>query len=297
MAGGEGRLEARTCWENGETGDHGAGTPPWAVPGAGTQGERLARLVRTIEGEVIPRLMLAHQAPVERSVFTPATTHLPDADDVAEFARLVINHDAAVGVAYVEAMLAQGVALETLYLDLMAPAARHLGALWEEDLCPFTDVTVGLSRLHQILHEVGPAWRNETEPVAPAHRILLVPAPGEQHHFGIVMVEEFFRCAGWEVWGGPPASVEELAERVRDEWFDVIGLSMSAEGRLDTLAASIRAVRRASRNRDLHVMVGGRAFERHPELVARVGADATANDGRQAVVKAQNLLALLVKRN
>jgi hypothetical protein len=37
-------------------------------------------------------------------------------------------------------------------------------------------------------------------------------------------------------------------------------------------------------------MVGGPVFIEHPELVAQVGADATAADAWQAVVQAQGLL-------
>jgi hypothetical protein len=39
-------------------------------------------------------------------------------------------------------------------------------------------------------------------------------------------------------------------------------------------------------------MVGGPAFNDHPELVALVGADATAVDGRQAALQAEALLAM-----
>jgi hypothetical protein len=39
-------------------------------------------------------------------------------------------------------------------------------------------------------------------------------------------------------------------------------------------------------------MVGGQLFSERPELVTHVGADGTANDGRQVVTQANNLLAL-----
>ena len=83
---------------------------------------------------------------------------------------------------------------------------------------------------------------------------------------------------------------------MRSEWFAVVGLSVAARRALDALAASIRALRRASRNRAIGVLVGGPLFVAHPELVARVGADATAVDGGQAPLQAQNLLALLARR-
>jgi methanogenic corrinoid protein MtbC1 len=46
-------------------------------------------------------------------------------------------------------------------------------------------------------------------------------------------------------------------------------------------------------NRSIGVLVGGQVFIDHPELVALIGADATATDGKQAVTRAEDMLALL----
>jgi methanogenic corrinoid protein MtbC1 len=122
--------------------------------------------------------------------------------------------------------------------------------------------------------------------------VLLAPVPGEQHTFGLLMVMECFRRAGWDVSDELPTSSGELVAMVRGERFDVIGLSASCERWLDALASNIRSIRRASCNRAIVVMVGGQLFSECPELVARVRADATASDGRQVVAQAEKLLAL-----
>jgi MerR family transcriptional regulator, light-induced transcriptional regulator len=156
---------------------------------------------------------------------------------------------------------------------------------------------VGLCRLHQVLRELSPAFQNEGEHQPHGgRRALLVPVPGEQHTFGLVMVAEFFRRAGWDVWSGPPASRGELVRIVRNEWFAVVGFSASCDTRLDALAAGIHAVRRASRNPAVGVLVGGPVFVEHPELATLIGADATAVDGRQATQQAESLLALFATR-
>lgn len=54
----------------------------------------------------------------------------------------------------------------------------------------------------------------------------------------------------------------------------------------------IEAARGASRNRDLIVMVGGPLFIENPELVALVGADATARDAKEAVLRADAMVPL-----
>jgi methanogenic corrinoid protein MtbC1 len=126
--------------------------------------------------------------------------------------------------------------------------------------------------------------------------VFLLPVPGDQHTFGAVIVAEFFRRAGWDVWDDPGASKEEILRIVRSEWFSVVGLSVSCEQHLEGLGSVIRAIRRASRNPSIGVMVGGLPFIDRPERVALVGADATAADGRQATLQAQNLINLLASR-
>jgi len=83
---------------------------------------------------------------------------------------------------------------------------------------------------------------------------------------------------------------------VRAEWFDVVGLSVGVDAQIEAVSSAIVAVRKASRNASVGVMVGGALFASRPELVAVVGADATAADAPQAVVQAENLMALRERR-
>jgi methanogenic corrinoid protein MtbC1 len=189
------------------------------------------------------------------------------------------------------------VTLEKLYLDLFAFLARRLGQLWTEDLCSFADVTVGLVRLQRLVREYSPAFMPSVEGRDPRRSALLIPVPGEQHTFGLVMVAEFFLRAGWEVHSDPMISADELSSTVRNRWFAVAGISVGNDDRLDGVAALIRRVRKDSCNRGIGVMVGGRIFTEKPELAGLVGADATATDGRQAALQAETLLALLATRN
>jgi methanogenic corrinoid protein MtbC1 len=274
--------------------DEGSGLKSWAVTACDGPEQRLAQLAQTIETEIIPRLMLARRA-APAAPAARADSATLGTDEVAELARLVLAHDAVVAAAYVEAMRTQGATLESLYLELLAPAARRLGELWEADLCDFSEVTLGLGRLQQVLRELGPAFRGEAARPENGRRALLAPTPGEQHTFGLVMVAEFFLRAGWDVCAGPAAASRDLPGLVRSDWFDVVGLSLGSEVRLDALATCIRSIRRASRNQAIGVMVGGPVFVQRPECVALVGADATALDGQQALLQAENLLALLAR--
>ena len=247
-------------------------------------------LARAIETLVIPRMVQAHRDSAATGFAAASSSGVLTTESVQEFARLILTNEVPTATACLAAMRARGAALETLYLDLLAPVARYLGELWKEDLCDFTQVTTGLWRLQQVLREFGASFHHEVVNLDPSRHALLVPAPGEQHTFGLVMVAEFFRRAGWGVWSGTPESMSDLLAMVRGEWFAVVGFSVACGNRLEALAAGIRQVRRASRNRRIGIMVGGPLFAEQPNLVSEVGADATASDGRQAVLNAAALL-------
>ncbi len=252
--------------------------------------ERLSRLARAIELEIIPRLMLAHRLAEPCPIVPALHGEKVSRKDVEDFAKLVLATDEALPLACVAALRARGISVEKIYLDLLAPTARYLGDLWNEDLCDFTEVTVGLGRLQQVLRELSPEFGQSHEQADNGRRVLLLPSPGEQHTFGLVMVTEFFRRAGWQVAGGPWETALDAADMVSSDWFDVAGFSLGSEVHLDALGGCIAAVRQGSRNRGIGIMVGGPIFIEHPEYVARIGADAVALDGRQAPVIASQLI-------
>ncbi len=265
------------------------GSPPECGTGLSESEIRMARLVRTIEGEIVPRLVLARRVSSSPEAVNMRQVRPPDACDVTELVRLLLAHDTGVGSAYVETVRQRGASLEMICLDLLAPAARELGLLWEEDECDFMQVTVGLCRLHQVLRDLSPAFGIEDFEHEADRRILLSPYPGDQHTFGITVVAQFLRRAGWDVWHEFPRNNAELLELTRQNWFAAIGLSVGSEARLDDVAATISAVRQASRNRAIGVLVGGPILVHKPELAASIGADATAADGRQAVQQAERI--------
>lgn len=249
-------------------------------------------LVRIVEGEIIPRLMLAHRTKDE--VMAPhlvAQTREPTAGEVEEFVRLALIQDQTVVDAYVRALLESGCGLDQVLLDLLAPAAKRLGEMWEEDECSFVDVTIGLGKLHNVLHHLGRRPRSRQQLRDPGKRALLATAPGEQHIFGILMVENFLLRAGWDVEGGIMTRDEsELVKLVESQWFAVVGLSLSGEVFVDRLSSAIKAIRAHSINRDVKVFVGGNLFSQNPGLVDQVGADSVARDAYEATQLADKSL-------
>ncbi len=263
---------------------------PGFVPAEAANDVRMSQLARTIEQEIIPRLMLAHRTATEPVLRPGGDGHRITQAEIVQFAKLVLSHEEDMALVAIEGLRGRGVSIEKLFVDLLAPTARYLGHLWDEDLCSFTDVTVGLGRLQRVLRELSPALGRSVEHPSLGRRVLLLPSPGEQHTFGLVMVSEFFRRAGWDVSGGAWADGVDAASLVTNEWFDVVGFSLGSAVHLPQLAASIAAVRHAACNRDLRILVGGPLFGQHPEYVAEVNADGMTIDGREAPSLAESLI-------
>lgn len=252
--------------------------------------ERMRWLARTIEAEIIPRLMLAHCVNRRSPDAIAKGVQPPGSTEVDTFAQLAIKESPSASAEFVEDLRARGVALDVIYMELLAPAARRLGELWEADLCDFSQVTLGLWRIQQVMYDLSPVFHRAEGEHKSAHRALLAPAPQSQHTFGLLMVSEFFRRAGWDVWARTSVTEAELIDTARKEWFDLCGLSLSTESQIDVLTSVILKVRAASRNRALVVMVGGPIIVARPELVGQLGADGTSEDAASAVTEAQRLV-------
>lgn len=255
--------------------------------------DRLGALARTLESDVIPRLVRAHgdDGPVGHAVHGRHGPIGPGPADVEAFTRLLHDGGDDELHAVIEALCRRGLSIGAVYLHLLAPAARRLGELWEQDLCDFSCVTVSLGRLQRLLREWSPAFGNEVQPPPNGRRILLGQHPEEQHSFGLAMVAEFFRRAGWEVQGGVGGAVPDPSGQVARDWFDVVGFSLGSELRVDWARSRIAEVRRLSRNRSVLVLVGGPLLDIDPAWSTRLGADASGHAGGDVAALADRLVA------
>ncbi len=255
-------------------------------------------LDKLIEAEIIPRLMLANRnaaEAVDRGAPDTSQAYDFNADEINAFARRAVENDHTLLVDEVNTLIADGVPHEDVLLKLLAPAARRLGALWEDDRADFTEVTIGLMKLHRVLEQVNVHAPCGLDAGAAAPRILLAPTTGEQHIFGLMMVGELFARSGWRVRCETNEADGDLVAAVSHEEYDVIGLSASTQTSLKALREQIDTLKTASCNPDVAVMVGGQLFNEDLGLARRVGADATATDGVRAVVTAERLVHRLAR--
>ena len=248
-----------------------------------------------IESEIIPRLLMAHTATEPRS--RPRLLRAITPDEASRFALLPLRLEAASLLEEVDAFIAKGASVETICLDLLAPAARKLGEMWERDECDFLDVTMGLWRLQEVMREVAARAPVDFAGLALPYSALLSPMPGDHHNFGTLMLEEVFARGGWRSEALIKPERRELLDRLARQPFDLVGLTLARDCPSAALGNLIKAVRNVSANPHIMVLVGGRMINENPGIAEEVGADGTASDALAALELANALVRTAAARD
>lgn len=246
---------------------------------------RYQKLSRIVADHTIAGLLALHG---ETNAGRGALSH-PGIEEVHELGRIVLGPESDTAAHYVLKLKQRGVSLDDLHFKLRGPTAAYLGGLWDDDLIDFVDVALGVARLQRLVSVFG------VLDSIPGHedsrKILLVGAPGEQHSLGNSIIQRFFRAGGWHVWNCATTDVEEVDRTAAEEWFGVVGFSLSLDTHLEGLNRAVNKIRANFINRKVGIIVGGSAIQRYPGWVRQLGADGTAENGPAAVVLAKKLLA------
>jgi MerR family transcriptional regulator, light-induced transcriptional regulator len=244
-------------------------------------------LIQMLDKEIIPRLLVSHQANTLIEDLATSGQRKIHVQEVDLLVSLCINGTQETCLEYINKLMNKQVSIESIYLDLIPMTARKLGVLWEEDICSFTDVTIGLWRLQHILYDLTKDFQKKhTMPIENLNA-LLIPAPKSQHTLGLFIVAEFFRKAGWRVWGEPNLSPEEINNLIFSQWFDVIGISVGYSDQLEGVNHLITSLRSRSMNPNVAFMVGGPLYATDPELFDDIQAEIKSCDANDAIRQAE----------
>ncbi|MFN7178874.1 B12-binding domain-containing protein [Hyphomonas sp.] len=269
------------------------GAEPSAKPLSSDQPELFAAL----QSEIIPRLMIASRMPALPRVAHRSSVEVRgmafSASEQDAFVEALLSEDSDRATQLADAHIARGHETSSLLVQLFAPAARELGEMWANDRVSFVDVTIGVCRLHEIVHRIsGDAVHTTDLSSETAPSILIASAPGEQHVFGVLVASELFRQNGWAVTSDTSGDPATLLRTLSNHRFDMAGLSVASDLVAGDLRAIVSSWRKASRNNRLKILAGGHLFQHSPHIALEIGADAIAGSGLDAPDLARKLLAM-----
>lgn len=236
-----------------------------------------------IENQIIPRLLNVLPMNSANGKAWSVDWPLGERPEFLAFTQLCLQNDAAQANRFVDGLMDRGLTPAQVFMELVTPAARHLGVLWDRDECDFTQVTCGLAIMHQMIYRLGyetpaSAW-NEGE----QESVMLACAPGSQHFLGLTIVADLYRKAGANVVLEISSTESELLRAVSHEWFDVVGISVALAAQLQSLPSLIAHLREQSGNPQVKVVLGGPVFLFNPITAQALGADAIFTDAQAAL--------------
>jgi methanogenic corrinoid protein MtbC1 len=231
---------------------------------------RRSRIRRLVEGELLPRFLISHHAgPMPPSFIARAAegaSH-PRFDEFLTLVRAPSTDDEVRG--WLEELLDEGQTVETVLAELLAPVARRMGALWDEDECDFFEVTLVCNRLQRAIRRLASRFRERSP--SGAGSVLVTALPHAQHTLGMLMVSETLARYGFDVSLGDP-----FVPGVDPFGFDVVALSVTRSEEVSAAETLIADIRR--RAPGAQILVGGAVFREDPGLISRIGADGWAED-------------------
>ena len=140
----------------------------------------------------------------------------------------------------VDDLLEAGISVEDLCRHHLAPAARRLGTMWDQDRLPFTEVALATARIQSILRRL-PISRTGLRAVRGPGAVFAA-VPGEMHTLGVMMAADLFRRGGWDVSLFVGLTHDEMLARLTRDDRPVIGLSCSGEHSFGALRRLLAAL-------------------------------------------------------
>ncbi len=188
--------------------------------------------------------------------------------------------------AVIAALIATGVKQNEIYQSYVPAAARYLGELWVSDKASFVDVTVGASRLQNLIRQReadgGHLWSDRSVPLGQS--VLVAIPEYEQHALGAFVAADNLRRHGLWVHMAIGLKDAELAQLVNSQRFSMVGLSIATPNSVEKTTGLVDYIRSNSKHTP-PIVVGGRMVEQNEKLVLRTGADFAVRSAREAIEK------------
>lgn len=152
--------------------------------------------------------------------------------------------------------LQEGMGVEALYGQVIAPAMWRIGSLWEEGAITVADEHLATALTHRVMASAyGSTFGRAASRTG---RILLAAVEGEQHALGLRMAADILELGGYEViYLGGDVPLDALVSVIGSREPDLIGLSGTLSPNAPSLEAA--ASRLGESFPDVSILLGGQA--------------------------------------
>lgn len=198
-------------------------------------------------------------------------------------AQLAADRHAAVRIV-IEDGVQRGIDARRIMLDVIRPAQKQIGQLWQDNAISVADEHVATAISQLALAQLYPyAKRNpDTE-----RRILVACVDGELHDMGARLAADMLDLEGHDViFLGASVPVDSLVARARADRPDLIVLSITMTFHIAALGEAVRRLR-SELSPAPPIAAGGRAIAWCPELKQSLDLAASGEDARALITDVQ----------
>lgn len=174
---------------------------------------------------------------------TPRAYEAPP-DRLRAFCEMLLAGDADGALELMQSeRLDGGLSARDVYSGYISASAQRLGRMWERDEASFVEVTAATGHLYALMRALRPEAQEKTRGSDLRKTALFATVPGEAHSLGVTMAADIFRRAGWSIDLQRGLNHNELVSHIADCQPELVGLSISGDGRLDALATLCVSIR------------------------------------------------------
>jgi methanogenic corrinoid protein MtbC1 len=192
-------------------------------------------------------------------------------------ARALVGGDELSAWSIVERAVASGYSPTDVYLDLLAPALREIGARWQRGTMTVGDEHVASAVATRLVGRLGPRFVRRGRKRG---SVVLGAAPGDPHALPVALLADIVRGAGFHVVDlGADVPIDSFVAAAGEaDRLVAVGVSVADGGRV---AAARHVVDGLRARVTVPVLVGGPATM--AGTAEATGADAWAPDGAAAI--------------
>lgn len=199
-----------------------------------------------------------------------------------DFCRAFVDSSESRRTEILSRLMAAGVSAEQV-VDIYVPrAARWIGEEWVADRLEFSEVTVGASRLQELVRAFGAQHDAGSATVRLGQSILMIVPASENHTMGACLAATQFRRYGVWVHLALGQNAQEIAHTVRSAPFSMVGVSCASPRSVREIKAIVRSVREND-PMSAPVVLGGNVENIVDDLKDATGVDHVCSNTRKAM--------------
>lgn len=245
--------------------------------------EMLDRLTQTVlpglshsGRDLVADLIAAGHACVDDVQLSPPGTYLRlPIPGQARFFEAILTGKRSDALRIVSEALEEGQAVMDICTDLFQTSLYEVGRLWE-----LHQISVGQEHMATAVAQLAfseLAFRMGPHPsFRPRGCAVVMGMEDEFHQFASQMVAAFLEARGWEIrYWGTALPVSTVINFLRQEKPRLLCISLTMMNRLPALFKMLGQIRGDAEVQSMKVLVGGQAFQGHPDAAVPWGADAS----------------------